>query len=206
MLLSRPGYILAKVNSLFPTILNCNRNLINRASEYTHLGHIISVNLNDSCEILSKRNSLCGKINNVLCYFHNRNPVVKLKFLRSYCSDFYGSGLWELGQPSVEDVCITWRKGLKRVSELPTRTHSGLVAPLCGLLPWDLSWPVVVQDLFLNVWTVLTALLGLLLDKVCSIKECIHPLAVMPSILLLFLELQFLNLHQSTKNGLDHCK
>jgi len=35
----------------------------------------------------------------------------------------------------VEDVCITWRKGLKRVWELPTRTHSGLVAPLCGLLP-----------------------------------------------------------------------
>jgi len=35
----------------------------------------------------------------------------------------------------VEDVCITWHKGLKRVWELPTRTHSGLVAPLCGLLP-----------------------------------------------------------------------
>jgi len=41
-------------------------NLINCASEYTHLGHIISANLDDSCEILSKRNSLCGKINNVL--------------------------------------------------------------------------------------------------------------------------------------------
>ena len=110
-------------------------NLINCASEYTHLGNIISANLDDICEILSKRNSLCGKINNVLCYFRNRSPVVKLKLLRSYCSDFYGSVLWELAHPSVEDVCITWCKGLKRVWELPTRTHSGLVVPLCGLLP-----------------------------------------------------------------------
>ena len=47
---------------------------------------------------------------------------------------FYGSVLWDLAHPSVEDVCITWRKGLKRVLELPTRTHSDLVAPLCGLL------------------------------------------------------------------------
>jgi len=38
-------------------------------SEYTHLRHIISANLDDNCEILSKRNSLCCKINNVLCYF-----------------------------------------------------------------------------------------------------------------------------------------
>ena len=102
---------------------------------YTHLGHIISANLDDNCEILSKRNSLCGMINNVLCYFRNRNPVVKLKLLRSYCSDFYGSVLWELAHPSVEDICITWRSGLKRVWELPTRIHYGLVAPFCGLLP-----------------------------------------------------------------------
>jgi len=54
---------------------------------------------------------------------------------RMYCSDFYGSLIWDLTHPSVEDVCIAWRKGLKRVWELPTRTHSALVAPLFGVLP-----------------------------------------------------------------------
>jgi len=93
-----------------------------------------SAKLDDSCGILSKRNSLCGKINNVLCDFRNRNPVVKLKLSRFHCSDFYGSMLWDLAHPSVEDVCITWRKGLKRVGELPTRTRCGLVSPVCGLL------------------------------------------------------------------------
>jgi len=70
-----------------------------------------------------------------MCYFCNCNPEVKLKLLHSYYSDFYGGVLWDLAYPSVEDVCIIWRKGLKRVWDLPTRTHSTLVAPLCGLLP-----------------------------------------------------------------------
>ena len=85
------------------------------ASEYTHLSHVISANLDDRSEILSKRNSLCGKINKVLCYMHNRDPIVKLKLVRSYCSDVYGSVLWNLAHPLVEDVCIAWRKGLKCV-------------------------------------------------------------------------------------------
>ena len=100
MLLSRPRYILA-----------IDGNLINRASEYTHLGHIISANLDYNCEILSKRNSFCGKINNVLCYFHNRNPVVKLELLRSCCSDFYGSVLWELAQPLWKTFVLLGAKG-----------------------------------------------------------------------------------------------
>jgi len=66
------------------------------ASEYVHLGHIVSAGLDDKNEILSKQNSLCGKINNVLCCFWKRDPLVKLKLLRSYCSDFYGSVLWDM--------------------------------------------------------------------------------------------------------------
>jgi len=59
-------------------------------SRYTHLGHVISDKLDDKDDIINKRNSLCGKINNVLCYFCERDALVKLKLLRAYCSDFYG--------------------------------------------------------------------------------------------------------------------
>jgi len=87
---------------------------IQRVSKYTHLGHVISANLDDKEDIINKRNSLCGKINSVLCYFCERDALVKLKLLRSYCSDFYGSVLWDLSHSSVEDVCIAWRRGLRR--------------------------------------------------------------------------------------------
>jgi len=99
-------------------------------SQYTHLSHIISDNLDDKSENTSKRNSLCSNINNVLCYFYKQDPIVKQKLLWSYCADFYGSVLWDVNHPSVEDVCIAWSKGLKRIWQLPLRTHSGIVAPI----------------------------------------------------------------------------
>jgi len=88
----------------FIQVLNLWLAAINLVSKYAHLGHIVSASLDDKHEILSKRNSLCAKINNVLCYFSKRDPLVKLKLLRSYCSDFYGSVLWNLAHSSVEDV------------------------------------------------------------------------------------------------------
>jgi len=90
---------------------------------------------NDKSDIISKRNSLCGKINNVLCYFSKCVPLVKLKLLRSYCSDFYGCVLWDLSDNAVDNVCVAWRKGLRRTLDLPACTHSRFVAPVCGLLP-----------------------------------------------------------------------
>jgi len=36
--------------------------------EYTHVGHIISLNLDDKNDLLKKRNILRGKINNLSLY------------------------------------------------------------------------------------------------------------------------------------------
>ena len=52
-----------------------------------------------------------------------------------YCSDHYGGVLWDLNNPSVEDVCIAWRKGLRRSYDLPRCTHSLFVPAICGILP-----------------------------------------------------------------------
>ena len=61
--------------------------------------------------------------------------------MRSYCSSLYGSVLWDLSNPCVEDVCVAWRKGLRRVWNIH-HTHSYLLAPLCATLPLrdKLSW------------------------------------------------------------------
>ena len=78
----------------------------------------------------------CGKINNVMCvFFCQQNPAVKLRLMCRYCSDHYGSVLWDLNNPSVEDVCIAWRKGLRRSYDLPRCTHSLFIPAVCGLLP-----------------------------------------------------------------------
>ena len=45
----------------------------------THLGYVISSRLDDKSDILNRRtrNSLCGKVNNVLCYFPKCDLLVK---------------------------------------------------------------------------------------------------------------------------------
>jgi len=63
----------------------------------------------------------------------NENEVVKLKLLRSYCNDFYGSVLWDMTHSAIEDVCVAWREGLRRVWDLPVPTHSKVVTSMCGL-------------------------------------------------------------------------
>jgi len=60
---------------------------------------------------------------------------VKLKLVRSYCSDFYGSVLWNMSHKPVHSICVAWRKGLRRTLHLPFCTHSRLVAPICDFLP-----------------------------------------------------------------------
>ena len=76
------------------------------------MGHIVSSNLDDKSDILSKRDALCGKINNVICYFNKCDPFVKLKLLRHYCSDLYGSVLWDLSHNAVENVLLLGVRGL----------------------------------------------------------------------------------------------
>jgi hypothetical protein len=78
--------------------------LIEYVEEWPHLGHIISSKFDDGAELISKRGKLCGQINNVLCYFARRDPITKLMLMKSYCMSFYGSVLWDLTHPAVEDV------------------------------------------------------------------------------------------------------
>jgi len=74
--------------------------------EFSHLGHVLSSNLDDKSEIINKRNSLCGKSNNVLCYFRNCDPLLKVKFMSHYCHDFDCCALWDSTHSVVEDLSM----------------------------------------------------------------------------------------------------
>ena len=105
--------------------------VIEYVDSWPHLGHIIASSHDDNLDISKGRNSLCCQINDVLCYFGCLEPVTKLRLLKAYCSSYYGCELWDLNCKAIDDFCIMWRKGLKRVWGLPRDTHSFLLAPLC---------------------------------------------------------------------------
>ena len=81
------------------------------------------------------RYALCSQINNVLCYFGYVHPVLKLKLIKTFCYSLYGSVLWQLDHSNMETLCTTWRKGLRRVWNLPYHTHCNILPILCNCLP-----------------------------------------------------------------------
>ena len=83
---------------------------------------------------------LCGQINNVLsllCYFSKLTKikkftkVTKITLLNTFCNSLYGSDLWDLEHSCVNDVCVTWIKGVSRVCDLPAGTHCYLLSIIC---------------------------------------------------------------------------
>ena len=112
-----------------------------QVDSWTHLGHIISHTGDDRLDIINRCNCLCAQINKVLCYFKSTSIIIEMKLRMSYCSSYYRAELWDLGNKSINDVCVTWRKGLRRVWGIPMNTHSDILAPMCNSIPlFDELW------------------------------------------------------------------
>ena len=60
-----------------------------------------------------------GQINNVICYFNNLDSLIKLKIVVAYCTSHYGCEIWDLWGASIENYCVAWRKGIRRILGLP---------------------------------------------------------------------------------------
>ena len=116
--------------------LYINGKLIENVNHYSHLGHIINSDFSDDEDIIIRRNSFVGQVNNLLCFFNKQDILIKLKLFQSYCSSFYGCELWSLSNRTIDDVCIAWRKALRRVLNLPHSSHSYLLPIICCSLPF----------------------------------------------------------------------
>ena len=86
----------------------------------------------------------------MFCFFCQQNPAVKLRLMCRYCSDHYGSVVWDMNNSSVEDVCTAWRKGLRRSYDLPRCSHSLFVPAICELLP--LKYELLQRSLWCIDW------------------------------------------------------
>jgi len=112
-----------------------NGKLIENVIHYSHLGHIINTEFNDDDDILHRRNSFIGQVNNLLCFFNKQDILVKLKLFQSYCSSIYGCELWALNNGTIDVFCTAWRKALRRVFSLPFNAHSYLLPIISCSLP-----------------------------------------------------------------------
>jgi hypothetical protein len=123
------------IRSLPTTPFRIGGKIIEFVDSWPHLGHILNVYRDDGMDIDKIRNSVCGQINNVLCYFGNLSPVLKLRLIKMFCCSLYGSVLWDLDHSSIDALSCTWRKGLRRVWDIPYRAHCNILPLLSNVLP-----------------------------------------------------------------------
>ena len=102
---------------------------------YAHLGQIITNQLDDNADIRNRRSNFVGQVNSVLRFFNKLNASVKYKLFQSYCMSIYGCELWSLTNDKIDDLCITWRKSLRRIFGLPYDTHFYILLLLGQCLP-----------------------------------------------------------------------
>ena len=97
--------------------------------------HIISNDCDDADDILTKKLSFIGQANKVLYNFRNVDCVTKTKLVNVYCTSFYGAEIWDLSHRDIELVCTAWRKGLRRIWQIPRTTRSVLLPLLSNTKP-----------------------------------------------------------------------
>ena len=67
--------------------------------------------------------------------FRKLHSFVQYNLFRAYCTSYYGCELWLLNNNYIEDFCIAWRKGIRRIWNLPPRTHGILLPAVCQCIP-----------------------------------------------------------------------
>ena len=70
--------------------------------EVSHLGHILTYNLNDKQDIIRVAKDMNLEANSILCKFSALDSAIKCYLIKSYCLSLYGSALWSLGSPSIK--------------------------------------------------------------------------------------------------------
>jgi len=111
-----------KIHGSTPVFFACSQP-IKVVKQWSHLGHIISYDMDDRYNIMRFHDSLVKQINNVLCFFGKLNLIIKLRLLVSYCYSLYGSVLWNVCNGYVERVGS------------PSNAHSVFLPLLCWCLP-----------------------------------------------------------------------
>ena len=64
-----------------------------------------------------------------------RCPVTSRHAYLEHISSFYGCELWDLSGGSLSAFCMAWHKALRRIWNLPYRTHCHLLPLLCNCMP-----------------------------------------------------------------------
>ena len=92
----------------------------------SHLGNL-HYNLSDAEDINSKLRDMLRKADCLLATFPRVGPFILTHLFQSYCCPLYGSGLWSLLCPALQNIEVGFSKVLRRIWILPAHSHTCIV-------------------------------------------------------------------------------
>ena len=99
-----------------------------------HLGNIIGQD-SFTKTIDSKVSELYQNVNLLVSQFPCVNIDTRYRLFKSYCMSIYGSQLWDFENAECTRFYTAWRKSVRRLLQLPARTHNNLLPSLCNDIP-----------------------------------------------------------------------
>ena len=105
-IISRPRGVASGGNLNHDMCFSISGNVIENVESWPHLGHVITDNASDKLDVLSRRGSFIGQVNNVICWFSKLDCCMKTRLLKAYCFSFYGCELYEIYQVCMCKACV----------------------------------------------------------------------------------------------------
>ena len=135
--------------------------------EVTHLGHILTYDLDHKPDIIRAVKDMNRKANSVLCRFSALDPCFLIK---TYCLSLYGCSLWSLSSPSIRIIEVAFNKLLRKIWNLPYNSHTGI---LCIVLRRFILFQICYMIVFALYIPLLSPHLPLLYSQSLSLQHSI---------------------------------
>ena len=93
----------------------------------THLGHVLSYNLDDTSDIIRAMKDMTRKANFVQCVFPFADLSVKNFLVKQSCLSMYDCTLWYLSCKNLRIIECALNKIFRRIWNLPPHSHTRIV-------------------------------------------------------------------------------
>ena len=107
--------------------LTLNNDVLEYVQEAKHLGHSLSSSVIGAFDMSYVCASFNKSVNIMLATFGNVSSCILLKLFNQYCSSLYGIALCDITSKQFKMMQVLWRKAMRRICNLPARTHNVLL-------------------------------------------------------------------------------
>jgi hypothetical protein len=109
--------------------------LVNWVRQVTHLGNIITHNLEDTAHLNHLTADFYVRVNGLLASIgFVRDPRLLYNIFNSLCCCFYGSIICSLNSRQFSNIHVAWQKSVRRLFHLPRATHSKFLPLITGAM------------------------------------------------------------------------